>query len=61
VYEWWNDEVAELISEKRYLFKDLTNLKTFVDWKLVELNRKRYQAAKGFVKRAISRAQEAER
>jgi predicted ATPase len=33
-------------------------LKNNVDSEIVELNRKRYQAAKGSVKRAISRAQE---
>jgi len=42
------------------LFRIFDKSKNYVDWDIVELNRRRCQAAKGSVKCAISRAQEAE-
>jgi len=50
-----------LISEKRSLFRIFDKSENEVIRDIVELNRKIYQAAKGSVKRAILRTQEAER
>jgi len=49
-----------LNSEKRHAFRIFDKSQNDVDREIVELNWKRYQAAKGSVKRSISRAQEAE-
>jgi len=50
-----------LISKKRRSFRIFDRSKNDVDREIVELNRNKYQAAKGSVKRATSIALEAER
>ena len=58
---WWNNEVAEVIREKNRLFRIFEKSKNGRSGPETELCRARYQAAKRETKRAISRAQEAER
>ena len=58
---WWNKEVAEVVKEKRRLFKIFDKSKKVDDKKTVEANGKIYHVAKCEARRVIFKAQEAER
>jgi hypothetical protein len=58
---WWNDDVAQVISEKQRLYKLYDKSKKEGDKTKMEENRKLYQVAKCEAKRAVYKAQEEER
>jgi hypothetical protein len=58
---WWNDDVAQVISEKQRLYKLYDKSKKEGDKTEMEENRKLYQVAKCEAKRAVYKAQEEER
>jgi hypothetical protein len=58
---WWNDEVAEFIKEKQRLYKVYEKSKIGEDKCKIEVNKANYNTAKRLAKKAVSKAQEAER
>ena len=58
---WWNDEVAELVKEKRRLFGIYNKSKSGSDKRTVLEDKRRYVEAKRAASRGISKAQEVER
>jgi hypothetical protein len=58
---WWNQEVAEVIKEKRRLFKVYEKSKQDGDKILIEENKRHYQLAKKEAKKVVYKAQEEER
>ena len=58
---WWNDEVAELVKEKRRLFKVYNKSKRGTDKAVAEEDRMKYTAAKRAAKIGISKAQAEEK
>ena len=58
---WWNDEVAELVKEKRRLFGIYNKSKSGSDKRTVLEDKRRYDEAKCAARRGISKAQEVER
>ena len=58
---WWNDEVAELVKEKRRLFKIYNRSKMGTDKQEILEDKRRYDEAKRAAKIGISKAQEVER
>jgi hypothetical protein len=57
---WWNEEVAELVKEKRRLFKVYNKSKRGMDKSAAEDDRNKYTAAKRAAKAGISKAQAVE-
>ena len=57
---WWNDEVAELVKEKRRLFKIFDKSKRGIGSLDIEENKRKYEVAKRAAKRGIVKAQRAE-
>jgi len=57
---WWNDEVAELVKEKRRLFKMFDKSKRGIGSLDIEENKIKYEVAKRAAKRGIVKAQRAE-
>jgi hypothetical protein len=58
---WWNAEVAELVREKRRLFKIYGKSKRGLDKVKMEIDKRNYEEAKRTAKKGISKAQEVER
>ena len=58
---WWNDEVAELVKEKRRLFRIYNKSKKGADKRTTLEDKGRYDEAKRAARRGVSKAQEVER